>query len=91
MRRNAFHALVGNIHGDRKLGMQQMQNAADNGRYLNPFAKILLALAARREKKNDLAEKLLGELTEEFPSSTLFASEYAKVMGRPIRSEMRPN
>src|SRR5438128_562075 len=86
-----FLLWFGNIHGDKKLGMTQMQNAADNGRYLKPFAKILLALAARREKQNALAQKLLRELTEEFPSSTLFASEYAKTMGLPIPAEMRPN
>lgn len=85
-----FMLWFGNIHGDKKLGMEQMQAAADNGRYLKPFAKILLALAARREKKNDLAEKLLRELTEEFPTSDLFASEYAKVMGRPIPAEIVP-
>jgi hypothetical protein len=81
----------GNIHGDKKLGMEQMQNAADNGRYLKPFAKILLALAARREKQNELAQKLLKDLTDEFPSSQLFAAEYAKAMGRPIPAEMRAN
>jgi hypothetical protein len=86
-----FVLWFGNIHGDKKLGMTQMQNAADNGRYLKPFAQILLALAARREKQNALAQRLLRELTEEFPSSTLFASEYAKVMGLPIPAEMPPN
>jgi hypothetical protein len=86
-----FMLWFGNIHGDKKLGMVQMQNAADNGRYLKPFAKILLALAARREKQTPLAEKLLRELTLEFPTSDLFASEYAKVMGRPIPAELHPN
>jgi TolA-binding protein len=86
-----FVLFFGNIHGDKKLGMEQMQNAADNGRYLKPFAKILLALAARREKQNELAQKLLKQLTDEFPTSDLFAAEYAKVMGRPIPAEMRAN
>src|SRR5215468_5673243 len=86
-----FMLWFGNIHGDKKLGMEQMQNAADNGRYLRPFAQILLALAARREKKNELAQKLLRELTQEFPSSALFQSEYAKAMGRPIPAEMHSN
>jgi hypothetical protein len=86
-----FLLWFGNIHGDKKLGMEQMQNAADKGRYLKPFAKILLALAARREKKNELAQRLLRELTEEFPSSTLFATEYAKAMGRLVPAEMHPN
>jgi len=57
---------------------------------LKPFAKILLALAARRQKQNDLAQKLLRELSEEFPASPLYAAEYAKVMGRPIPAQMHP-
>ena len=84
-----FMLWFGNIHGDRKLGMEQLQKTADNGRYLKPFAKILLALAARREKQDPLARKLLLELTEEFPTSSLFAAEYAKIMGRPIPAEIR--
>jgi hypothetical protein len=86
-----FMLWFGNIHGDKKLGMVQMQDAADKGRYLKPFAKILLALAARREKQNELAQRLLKELTDEFPSSDLFAAEYAKVMGLPIPASIRAN
>jgi hypothetical protein len=79
-----FALWFGGIHGDKKLGMEQVGKAAENGRYLRPFGKIMLALAARREKQNVLAQKLLRELTEEFPTNDLFASEYAKAMGRPI-------
>lgn len=86
-----FMLWFGNIHGDKKLGMEQMQDAADKGRYLKPFARILLALAARREKQNELAQKLLKELTDEFPSSDLFAAEYAKAMGLPIPASIRAN
>jgi hypothetical protein len=81
----------GGIHGDKKVGMELVGKTAEKGRYLEPFAKVLLALAARREKQNDLATKLLHELTEEFPDSPLFAAEYAKVLGRPIPAEMKPN
>jgi hypothetical protein len=44
-----FLVFVG-IHGDKKVGIQQLEIAADHGRYLRPFAKILLAMAALREK-----------------------------------------
>jgi hypothetical protein len=81
----------GGIHGDKKLGMELVGKTAEKGRYLEPFAKVLLALAARREKQNELATRLLHELTEEFPDSPLFAAEYAKVLGRPIPAEMKPN
>jgi TolA-binding protein len=44
------------------------------------FAKIILALAARREKQNALAQQLLRELNEQYPDNALFASEDAKAM-----------
>jgi hypothetical protein len=74
----------GGIRGDKKLGMEQVARTVENGRYLRPFAKIMLALAARREKQNALAQKLLRELKDEFPSNNTFATEYAKAMGLPI-------
>jgi len=85
-----FFLRFGGIHGDKKLGMQQLGKTIDGGRYLQPFAKILLALASRREKQNPTAQKLLHELSEEFPESPLYAAEYAKAMGRPIPAEMYP-
>lgn len=87
-----FRAMLwfGGVHGDKKLGMQQLAEAADGGRYLEPLAKIMLALAARREKQKTLAQKLLRELTEEFPESPLYPIEYAKAMGRPSPASMHP-
>jgi len=79
-----FALWFGGIHGDKKLGMEQVAKTAENGRYLRPFAKIMLALAARREKQNPLAQRLLRELSEEFPSNDTFAAEYAKAMGLPV-------
>jgi hypothetical protein len=79
-----FALWFGGIHGDKKLGMEEVAKTVDNGRYLRPFAKIMLALAARREKQNALAQRLLHELSEEFPSNGTFASEYAKAMGLPV-------
>ncbi len=79
-----FALWFGGIHGDKKLGMADVAKTVENGRYLRPFAKIMLALAARREKQNVLAQKLLRELSEEFPSNDIFAAEYAKAMGLPV-------
>ncbi len=85
-----FLLMFGGVHGDKKLGMQQLGKTIEGGRYLQPFAKILLALASRREKQNPAAQKLLLELSQEFPESSLYAAEYAKAMGRPIPAEMHP-
>jgi len=85
-----FVLWFGGIHGDRKLGMSEVQKTADNGHYLKPFAKILLALSARREKQNALAQKNLKELTEEFPGNAVYEAEYAKSLGRPIPAAVGP-
>jgi len=72
------------IHGDKKAGIQQLQIAADRGHYLRPFAKIMLALAALREKHPDVAHTQLHELVAEFPENPLFASELAKLNVLPV-------
>ena len=73
-----FLAFAG-IHGDKKVGIQQLEIAAEHGHYLRPFAKILLALAALREKQTEVARTQLTELVAEFPENPLFASELAKL------------
>ena len=55
----------------------QLQMAAMDGQYLRPFAKVLLALVARREDEPELARELLEELNAEFPSNPLFRRELA--------------
>ncbi len=85
-----FVLWFGGIHGDKQLGMSKVQKTADNGNYLKPFAQILLALSARREKQEVLAQKNLKELTEEFPGNSTYEAEYAKAMGRPVPASMGP-
>lgn len=65
----------GGVHGDRNRGMQQMQLAADNGHYLKPFAKILLALAFEREHQTERAQPLLRELAVQYPGNPIFTRE----------------
>src|SRR6185437_8040416 len=71
------------IHGDKKAGIQQIEIAAAHGHYLRPFAKIMLALAALREKKPEVARVQLNELVAEFPENPLFARELAKLGPSP--------
>ena len=78
-----FVLWFGGIRGDKRLGMEQVGKTAEGGRYLQPFAKIILALAARREHQTAVAQGLLRELKEKYPDSELFASEYAKAMSVP--------
>jgi tetratricopeptide (TPR) repeat protein len=67
------------IHGNRKLGIRQLEIAANRGHYLRPFAKILLAMVALRERKPEVARTQLKELVAEFPQNPLFASELTKL------------
>jgi hypothetical protein len=85
-----FILWFGGIHGDKELGMQKVQKTAEDGNYLRPFARILLALSARREKKDALAIKNLKALTDEFPGNAVYETEFAKAEGRPIPATIGP-
>lgn len=71
------------IHGDKEVGIHQLQIASDHGHYLRPFAKILLALAALRERKPEVARIQLTELVAEFPDNPIFSGELAKLKVSP--------
>ncbi|HMK31336.1 MAG TPA: hypothetical protein VK473_16760 [Terriglobales bacterium] len=72
---------LGGIHGDKKRGLDELQQTAANGHYLRPLAKILLALACLREKQDGTARLLLSELRAEFPNNPLIAYELARLQG----------
>lgn len=65
----------GGLHGDKQRGMDQMGSAAEHGHYLQPFAKVMLALAYEREHRPAQARELLAELAVEFPGNAVFARE----------------
>jgi hypothetical protein len=67
------------ITGDKRGGIQQLEIAAERGRYLRPFAKIMLALAALRERETGLARLQLRDLVAEFPQNPVFVTELAKL------------
>ena len=77
----------GGIHGDRNRGMDQLKIAAEKGDYLRPFARLLLALAALREKQPDVARIELAQLAAQFPDNPLFARELRKVATARASSE----
>lgn len=84
-----FFLRFAGIRGDKRAGLKQIEIAATSGRYLRPFAKILLALVALREKKPDVARTQLTQLVAEFPQNPLFASELAKL--NAIKSGSQPH
>ena len=70
---------LGGLSGDKKQGIAELQLTADHGRYLGPFARILLAIAYVRDKDNARARGVLATLRDEFPKNPLFAREIARL------------
>lgn len=80
---------VDNINGSKEQGMKTVEMVANKGRYLKPFAKILLAVANLREKKPHDAEKILVELAQQYPENPLFKKELAQLSARLRTGELR--
>lgn len=70
---------LGGVAGDKKEGIAELQVTADRGRYLAPFARILLAIAYVRDHDKDRARQLLASLHQEFPDNPLFPHEIARL------------
>lgn len=70
---------LGGLPGDRQGGIADLQVTAERGRYLAPFARILLAIAYVRDKDKPRAIRLLTGLRAEFPANPLFAREIARL------------
>jgi hypothetical protein len=66
-------------HVDRDKGVEQLKVAAQHGHYLEPFAKLLLAVAALRENNQAWARQLLGDLHRRFPNNPLFLRELNRI------------
>ncbi|MHB1937676.1 MAG: hypothetical protein ACYCOR_13950 [Acidobacteriaceae bacterium] len=64
---------------NRALGEQDLELTAAQGHYLRPLAKLLLAVAAMRDKDKTKARQLLSSLAKEFPNNPLYAEQLAKI------------
>jgi hypothetical protein len=60
---------------DREQGIKQVKLTAQYGHYLEPFAKLLLAVAALRDNDRNRARELLSELHTRFPNNQLYLRE----------------
>jgi len=64
---------------DKDEGIKRLQLTAEKGYYLAPFARLLLAVAALRDKDMDTARVLLAGLANEFPRNQLYSKELARI------------
>jgi hypothetical protein len=66
------------VKGSKTQAIEHLRLVATSGRYLKPFAKILLAIVSAREKQPEEARRLLAELAIEFPENKLIHKELDK-------------
>ena len=64
---------------DKESGIQKLQLTAMKGHYLLPFARLLLAVAALRDKNLSQAKELLQNLAQEFPNNQLYRRELSRL------------
>jgi hypothetical protein len=70
---------MGGAETDRETGIDKLKLTAESGHYLKPFARLMLAVAALRDKDRGGAREQLTWLTAQFPMNHLFREELAKV------------
>jgi hypothetical protein len=64
---------------DKEEGVKRLRLTAQKGYYLAPFARLLLAVAALRDKDKSTARSLLAGLATEFPRNELYSKELARI------------
>ncbi len=72
---------IGGYQGNKARGIEDLKIAAERGRLLGPFARIMLSVAYLREHDTARARALLAGLDREFPSNPLFARELRRIDG----------
>jgi hypothetical protein len=60
---------------DRETGLDKLRKTASQGYYLEPFAKLLPAVAALRDNNQEQARSILRGLRDRFPDNELYSRE----------------
>ena len=64
---------------DKQFGIEKLRLTATQGHYLRPYASLLLAVAALRDKNSQEARSHLSDLATRFPHNPLYREELAKI------------
>lgn len=70
---------LGGAETDKDAGLKNLRITADKGHYLAPFARLLLAVAALRDKDKATARNLLSSLSQDFPQNQLYRHELTRL------------
>jgi hypothetical protein len=77
---------IGGGQTDRSLGIEKLKLTAEKGRYLAPFAQMMLAVAAIRDNNTRQAKDLLVVLAAQYPRNPLYRQEIARLEPLAFRS-----
>ena len=64
---------------NRETGIANLRLTAEHGRYLRPYAELLLSVAALRDHNQSEAKRLLADLAAQFPRNHLYRDELRKL------------
>lgn len=64
---------------DKETGIERLRITAEKGRFLQPYARLLLGVAALRDKDKATALKILEWLSTRYPQNRLYREELAKL------------
>jgi len=78
------------VKGSKQQAAANLELVAREGRYLGPFARILLSILYLREKKPELSIRLLEGLVRDFPENSLLRRELAKLQMKYPGPQLRP-
>lgn len=70
---------LGGAQTDKQSGIKGLRITAEKGRYLLPYARLLLAVAALRDNDTATARRILAWLASEFPDNKLYREELLKL------------
>jgi hypothetical protein len=73
---------LGGIDPNKEQGIRELQQTAAHGNLLKPFAKLLLAVAALRDKNNAQGCGLLHELAVAYPRNPLYRNNVSECRGQ---------
>jgi hypothetical protein len=66
---------AGGAETDKREGIEKLKLTAEKGHYLQPYARLLLAVSALRDKDFARTQELLAGLAREFPRNPLYRRE----------------
>jgi hypothetical protein len=70
---------LGGAQADRDRGLENLRLTAEKGRYLRPYARLLIAVAALRDQNKGQARDILRDLVRQFPLNRLYSEELGRL------------